>query len=107
MDLRSGLPASAETIVPFTARARAILAITEDTKVLLSALATMRSAAASLMAARHTSNAYPMLCSRLLKRAKLLYPETSVSCEAPALDTEISVDEKAKVTKRVSPKYRE
>jgi TonB family protein len=69
----------------------------------------MTSAAASLTAPSHTSTAYPALCRRLLNRAKVFYPETSVSCEAPPVAIETAgmgqLDEKAKITKRVSPKY--
>ena len=117
LDLKTGLPVSASERPDnaFVRQARSRLSSATDARLVLAALNTVSAGGRALAKSGQLPAGYPALCEELLKRAKVLYPRTSASCDPSAsLAADSDTLERIRVggnvqaanlTKKVTPRY--
>jgi TonB family protein len=96
VDPLTGATASAESnqqsLTAFTAKARSVLASTEDARLLLSAMSAVSEAGRALAARDRLPPDYDTVCGSLFKRVQAIYPATSASCGTKAPSSVVDPD---------------
>lgn len=117
LDPKTGLPVSASERPDnaFVRRARSILSSATDARLVLSALNAVTTGGRALAKSGQLPAGYPAICEELLKRAKVLYPRTSISCDPSSSIAEDSDApqrlriggnvQAAMLKKKVTPRY--
>lgn len=116
LDLKTGLPAAAGEKLPvtgFAAVARSALSSTPDARIVLSALASFTAGGRALAKLNRLPEGYADWCGQLLLRARVIYPQTSASCDPSAAADDPKVDrirvgrnvQSAQLIKKVTPRY--